>query len=88
MECMKWLSVEQFARLVLVALESEVEEKRRQEWIALIPSMVAAQHFLSFEEYYDTVTGRNVDMRPVEVIMEEIDRKHAEAKAKVENNGS
>lgn len=89
LDCMKWLSVEQFARLILLALESEIKDHKRQEWCALLPMMcLPGSKYLSFEEYFDLVTGKNVDMRPVDVIMEEIDRKHAEAKAKVEKNGT
>lgn len=88
MECMRWLSVEQFSRLVLVALESEMEEKHRQEWIALLPLMLTADHYMSFDEYYSKVTGKNVDTRPADVIIAEIDRKHAEVKEKVRKNGT
>ena len=84
LDCMKVLSVEQFCKLILVALEEESKERFRREWLALLPMMVVAQHYMTFEQYYETVTGANVDMRPVEEIIAEIDRKHAE----VEKNGT
>ena len=79
---MKVLSVEQFCRLIIMALEEESREKIRQEWLSLLPMMVIAQHYMTFDQYYDTVTGANVDMRPVDEIIAEIDRKHAEAEEK------
>lgn len=82
LDCMKVLSVEQFCKLIITALEEESREKIRQEWLSLLPMMVIAQHYMTFDQYYDTVTGANVDMRPVDEIIAEIDRKHAEAEEK------
>ena len=84
LDCMEVLSVDQFIKLLLVAIESEAKEKYRQEWKALLPVMVFANKYMTFNEYYDTCTGKNVDLRPVEDIIAEIDRKHAE----VRENGS
>ena len=88
LDCMKWLSVEQFARLVILALDSELKEKKHQEWCAMIPLMMVTKNYMSFEQYYDMISGKNVDMRPADVIMAEIDRKHAEARAKEEKHGT
>lgn len=79
LDCMKVLSVEQFVKLILIALEDEQKERYRQEWLALIPTMVYGNHYMTFEQYYETVTGANIDMRPTEEIIAEIDRKHAES---------
>jgi hypothetical protein len=79
---MKVLSVEQFFRLIITALEEESREKIRQELLHLLPMMVIGSHYMTFDQYYDTVTGANVDMRPVDEIIAEIDRKHAEAEEK------
>lgn len=81
LDVMKVLSVEQFVRLILLALDEESKSKYRAEWQALLPCMVFTSHYMTFDEYYDTVTGKNVDLRPVDDIIAEIDRKHAEAKA-------
>jgi hypothetical protein len=77
---MKALSLEQFVKLVLMALEDESKEKYRTEWLSLLPCMVFTNHYMTFEQYYDTVTGKNIGLRPVDEIIAEIDRKHAEAK--------
>lgn len=82
LDCMKVLSVEQFVKLILIALEDEQKERYRQEWLALIPTMVYGNHYMTFEQYYETVTGANIDMRPTEEIIAEIDRKHAESRGK------
>ena len=78
LDCLKVLSVEQFCRLIILALDEESKEQFRREWLALLPMMVFAQHYMTFDQYYETVTGANIDMRPVDEIIAEIDRKHAE----------
>lgn len=80
LDAMKVLSIDQFIELILLAIESEVKEKYRQEWLSLLPMMLFANHYMTFDDYYETCTGKNIDMRPVEDIIAEIDRKHAEAK--------
>lgn len=78
LDALKVLDVAQVARLLLKALEEESKEKYRREWLSLLPCMVFSSHYMTFDEYYDTVTGRNIDTRPVDEIIAEIDRKHAE----------
>lgn len=80
LDVLEVLSLEQFVKLVLMALEEESKEKYRAEWLSLLPCMIFTNHYMTFEQYYETVTGANIDMRPAEEIMAEIDRKHAEAK--------
>ena len=80
LDVMKVLSVEQFVKLILTALDEESKEKYRQEWLSLLPCMIFTSHYMTFDQYYETVTGRNIDLRPVDDIIAEIDRKHEEAK--------
>lgn len=77
LEFMNKLSIDSFIRLVLEAIEGEAKERFREEWLALIPIMVLRGKYMSFNEYYDKVTGRNIDMRSAEEIMAEIDAAHA-----------
>lgn len=72
--------MDQFIKLVLLAIENDTKDKYRQEWTALLPMMVFAGKYMTFDEYYDTCTGKNIDKRPVDEIIAEIDRVHAEAK--------
>lgn len=84
LDCLKVLSIGQTCELIIKALEDESRELLRREWLALLPVMVLNQNYMTFDEYYEISTGKNVDMRPVDVIIAEIDRKHAE----VRENGS
>ena len=79
LDFMRVLSVEQFLELLMKAIEGEIKDRHRQEWLAVIPVMSLSGNFMNFDEYYDLATGKNIDMRPADVIMAEIDRKHAQA---------
>ena len=87
LDVLKALDVDQTLRLLLMALEDEAKEQIRDEWLHLLPCMVFAQHYMTFKQYYDTVTGANIDNRPIDEIIAEIDRKHAEAREETNGNG-
>jgi hypothetical protein len=80
LDFIKELTVEGFCKIILKAIEGEDKENHRQEWLALLPTMITHGKYVSFKEYYDKVTGKNIDMRPAEEIIAEIDRAHEKAK--------
>ena len=81
LDVLKVLDIGQTLKLLNLAVEEEAKDRYRSEWTALLPVMVFANHYMTFDQYYETCTGKNVDTRPVEEIITEIDRKHAEAHA-------
>lgn len=59
----------------------EKEEERRlfDQWVQFLPGMSMKYFdYVPFEAYRDNCTGANLDMRPVEVIMAEIEQLHKE----------
>lgn len=70
--------------LINLVLEEEKREEKRQEWLHLLPLMITSEKYMAFNDYYDMVTGKNIDMRPTEVILAEIDAAHE----KVKKNGT
>ena len=78
-DALKVLDIGQTLKLLNMAVEEEAKDRYRSEWTALLPVMVFANHYMTFEQYYETCTGKNIDNRPVDEIIAEIDRKHAEA---------
>lgn len=82
------LDIVTFSELVLKAKELEEEDKIRNEWNSILPHMISGFiEYVSFEDYMDRRTGRNIDMRPTEVILAEIHAKHA-ALRKEEDDGN
>lgn len=66
--------------LINLVLEEEKREEKRQEWLHLLPLMITSGKYTAFNDYYDMATGKNIDMRPADVIMAEIDAKHEKVK--------
>lgn len=71
------MSPSRFLRFLHTAIEKEKEETYFSEWINLYPHMAMGLiKFISFNEYVDARTGRNIDMRPTEEIIAEIEELH------------
>lgn len=71
------LPIEKFCELIMLAIESKVKENKRKEWLAMMTPMLLSGEYMSFQSYYESSTGKNIDMRPADVIMAEIDAAHA-----------
>lgn len=74
------LDVMDFCEIVMLAIEEKNKAEKRQEWLALLPLMVTAGKYKSFEEYYDLASGKGIDLRPADEIIAEIDAAHERAK--------
>lgn len=64
--------IETAMRIVDKAREKEKENRYFLQWVVQLPNM-NKESFVSFDEYVDRVTGRNVDNRPVYECMEELE---------------
>lgn len=59
-------------RIINKAREKEKENRYFLQWVVQLPNM-SKENFVSFDEYVDRVTGRNIDKRPVFECMAEIE---------------
>lgn len=59
-------------KLIEKAEESEKDERIFQQWTAQLPIMAFAGTPISFKDYKERVTGKNIDIRPTFEILEEI----------------
>lgn len=59
-------------RMIDKAREKEKENRIFLQWAVQLPHMTK-ETFISFENYLDKVTGRNIDRRPVAECMQEIE---------------
>ena len=64
--------IETAERIIAKAREKEKENRYFLQWVVQLPNM-SKENFVSFEEYVDKVTGRNIDKRPVYECMAEIE---------------
>lgn len=68
--------------MILQAMEKNREERYFQQWVAQLPWM-DQEHFVSFKEYKDRITGANIDRRSVA----EIEAELAEVEARLQRGG-
>ena len=61
------------------ATEQERDERIFQQWLVQLPNM-DNEHYTSFEEYRDKMTGANIDTRSRAEIIKEIEDMHKKAK--------
>lgn len=73
----------EFLEFIQLAREKDLEERLYQQWCAMLPEFA---EYIVFGEFKDMMTGKKVDMRPKEEIMEEIKTLHATKEG--ENNGT
>lgn len=67
----------EFIELAITAIEAEREEHIRAEWLACYPYMcMGSLKFMAFSEYMAQRTGANIDTRPTEEIIKEIEKLH------------
>jgi hypothetical protein len=58
--------------LIIKALEQERDERFFLQWAIQLPHM-GEEHYISFADYKDRLTGANIDRRPVAEILAELD---------------
>jgi hypothetical protein len=67
------LPVGEFCELIVCAADKIQEEKIWQQWIAVLPFMYLKQlKFMPFRDFYDVLTGANIDRRPEKEIIQDI----------------
>lgn len=64
----------EFIDFVNLARKKDKEEKLYIQWCAMLPQF---NQYVKFEEFMDMMTGSNIDMRPAEEIIKEIEELHA-----------
>lgn len=60
-------------RIIQKAKEKEQEQRHFLQWVVQLPHMIPDENYISFNDYVDRVTGRNIDNRPVTECMKELE---------------
>lgn len=66
------LDIDTAQRVISKAREKEKENRFFLQWVVQLPHMTK-ESYVSFDEYFDKVTGRNIDKRSVADCMAEIE---------------
>lgn len=71
------LDVVTFADVLRIGKEKEQEERLHSQWVTMLPKMSTKElKYVSFNEYVDQCTGRNIDTRTSEEIIAELEELH------------
>jgi len=66
-----------FIEMIEIALDKEKEERAHKQWSEMLPFMsLGMLEYISFEEYFENLSGKNIDMRPASEIIAEIEELH------------
>lgn len=77
------MEVDDFFDLVEIATEKEKEDTLHKQWCSMLPFMsLKMLEYISFPDYIDKCSGKNVDMRPADEIIADIEATHQNAKKK------
>jgi len=66
------MSIREFAKFYKVAKDKEVREQNYIAYCHYLPYM-DKKTFISFDDYHKRCTGENIDTRPAEEIMAEVE---------------
>ena len=83
LDFIKTMGVDEFCEFLSLAIEKENKEKVERQYLALLPLLCLRGKYMSFDEFYNTFTGKNIDWRSADEIIAEIDALHERV-----NNGS
>lgn len=71
------MDVIDFCEMVSVGKEKEQNDRFFQQWIQfLVPMSKQELKYISFENYVEQCTGKNIDLRPAEDIIAELESLH------------
>ena len=72
LEYIMQLDISSAIRLIDKAKEKEKEKRHFMQWVVQLPNMTQ-ENYISFNDYVDKVTGKNIDRRPLYECMAEIE---------------
>lgn len=70
------MQVDEFIDFISLAIENENKDKIERQYLALLPFLCLRGKYMTFEKFYEQMSGANIDWRPAEEIMQEIQEKH------------
>ena len=65
------MKFDEYIEFVVLALTKERQDEIRGMYHALLPVLALRGKFMTFEQFFDKMTGADIDMRPAEDILKE-----------------
>lgn len=75
LDFIKEMKIEEFEDFLILAIEKDKKDKVFQQYCGMISFllMTGKKEFIDFERFYDEFTGKNIDWRPKEEILKEVE---------------
>lgn len=67
------MKFDEFVEFVVLAIKNDRKDKIREEYLALLPSLIRVGKYMTFDKFYDDAIGNNIDWRPTSEIMKEVE---------------
>lgn len=71
LDFIKEMDIGEFCEFLILAITQDKKDRIYIQYTALLPLLIQAGKYKSFEEFYDEMTGNNIDWRPAEEILRE-----------------
>ena len=75
----KDMELDEFIEFLKLAIENEKKAIIERQYLALLPLLVKGGKYMTFEKFYEQMTGANIDWRPADEIINEITEIHKQA---------
>lgn len=80
LDFVKTMELDEFCSFLILAIEKEKKDQVEKQYLALLPILTLRGKYMPFDEFYNTMTGANVDWRSTDEIIAEIDALHERVK--------
>lgn len=70
------MAVDEFCDFLILAINKEKKDQVEKQYLALLPLLTLKGKYMSFDDFYDIMTGANIDWRSTDEIIAEIDALH------------
>ena len=74
------MSFNEFIDFLVLAMTEEKKDKVRGDYQAMLPFLMLRGKYMTFEQFYDEMTGANIDWRPSDEILKEAEEIQARLK--------
>ena len=65
------MEFEEFIEFIVLAINKDKENKVREEYLALLPLLAFRGKYMTFDKFYEKMTGADIDWRSSEEILKE-----------------
>lgn len=65
------MNLNEFIDFLILAINKDKEDKVRGDYHAMLPFLMLRGMYMTFEEFYDKFTGKNIDWRTADEMLKE-----------------